>query len=145
MHVEKGVIEKVSYKGNMKIPHYHIQFKDNRKVTSISDMLRSTEETDMATIPMNPKQFIEYSRMLIEEKMKNLQHPLPPSKLEKERIKIHNQYENLSFSAMDKLVTNNTVTRKFHKLKGKNFLCPSCAFGKMLKKAWQTKGSSQSI
>ena len=100
-HVEKGVIEKISYEGDMKVPHYHITFKDSRKIKSISDNLRSADETDMATIPTSPKQFIEHSKMLTEEDIKNLQHPLPLTKLEKEWIKIHDRYGYMSCTEMD--------------------------------------------
>ena len=90
-HVEKGIIKRVSYKGDMKIPHYHITFKDNRKITTIADNIRTADETDMATIPTNSKQFIEYSKMLTEDEIKSLQHPLPLTKLEREWIKLHDR------------------------------------------------------
>ena len=61
----------------------------------------------MATIPTNPKQFIEHCKMLTEEDIKNLQHPLLLTKLENEWIKIHDRYGHMSFTAMDKLVANN--------------------------------------
>ena len=119
-HVEKEVIEKVSYEGDLMVPNYHITFKDNRKITTIADNIRTADETDMATIPMNPKQFIEHSKMLTEDEIKSLQHPLPLTKLEREWIKLHDRYGHMSFTEMDKLVTNNMLPKKFQKLKGKS-------------------------
>ena len=143
-HVEKGIIENITYNGDMKIPTYHIKFKDNREVRSPAEMLKSTDKTDMATIPINPKDFVENSKMLTVEELKNLNHPLPLSKLEKEWIRMHDKYGHLSFAEMDKLVINNVLPKKFAKLKGKTFVCPSCAFGKMKKRVWRSKGSANS-
>ena len=105
-------------------------------------MLKSPDETDMATIPTNPKDFVEILKMLTVEEIKNLNHPLPLSKLEKEWIRMHDKYRHLSFAEMDKLMCNNILPKKFEMLKGKTFVCPSCAFGKMRKRAWRSKGST---
>ena len=85
----------------------------------------------MATILTLLKQFIDHSKMLAEDDIKNAQYLLPLTKLERKWIQLHDRYGHMSFTEMYKLVTNNMLTKKFQKLKGKKFICPSCAFGKM--------------
>ena len=77
---------------------------------------------------------------LTEDDIQNLKHPLPLTKLEQEWLNIHDQYGHISFREMDRLVENIMIPSKFKNLKGKHFMCPSCAYEKMRKSAWQSKG-----
>ena len=94
------------------------------------------------TFPIKPREFLKHSLHLTEEDIQKLKHPLPLTKMEREWLDIHDQYGHLSFREMDRLVENNMLPVKFKNLKGKHFMCPSCAFGKMRKRAWRSKGTS---
>ena len=77
---------------------------------------------------------------MTDEELQYLKHPLPQTPLEKEWMQLHDKYGHMSFRKMDQLVQNNMLPNKFKKLKGKHYMCPSCAYGRMRKRAWRSKG-----
>ena len=74
--------------------------------------------------------------------MHYIAHPVPLNALEKDWLKIHDKLGHMSFAQMDRMVKQKLLPNKFQKLRGKHFMCPSCAFGKMKKRAWRHKGST---
>ena len=107
-HIKKGIIERITYENDMKIPHYHIKFKDNRMVKVKADNLRCpTSENNLATVPITPQDYLDQPKNLIEEDLQFVQNPTPLTSLEQEWLSLHNKYGHLSFTQMDKLVENN--------------------------------------
>ena len=58
-HVEKGIIERITYENKLQIPHFHIKFKDNRVVKIHANNLHyQTLENDFATLPITLTDFL---------------------------------------------------------------------------------------
>ena len=75
-HVEKGIIEKMTYDNDIKIPQYHVKFKDKRMAKARADTQRCPKsENDLATIPTTPKDFLEQVQYLTEEDLRFTQNP----------------------------------------------------------------------
>ena len=72
-------------------------------------------------------------------------HPKQLSQLETEWLDWHARYDHLSWSKMDRLVIAKILPKKISVLKGNTYLCPSCSFGKMIRRAWRTKGKPGKI
>ena len=141
-HIEKGVIEDISIDKDDSQFLAHVKFSGNRKAVAKFDQIMALEETDLATIPYTSSEYIQQARCLNEEELSMLKNPCRLSELEKEWMKLHDQYGHLSSKEMEKLVEFGVFPSKFKKLKNKKILCPSCIFGRMRKRPWRVKGDN---
>ena len=141
-HVEKGIIEKVIHDADKNAMIYDVKFRDDRKIKAMEDNLLAADETDVSILPDDAQDFVHQSKCLTLDEIKMVRDPPVLSKIQHEWIGLHDQFGHLPFAVMDRLVDANILPSKFKVLKGQKFLCPSCLFGKMRKRAWRTKGVS---
>ena len=94
-HVEKGVIEKVSPDLLGFQAKYEVKFRDNRKVIATVDMLQAQDETDVASIPVKAKEFVEHAKYLTEDEIQQIKAPTKLTPLQIEWKQIHNMYGHM--------------------------------------------------
>ena len=109
------------------------------------DQLSTSDETDIGKIPISTEDFLEAAEHLSAEDIKLIQSPETLSPLQIEWKKLHDRHGHTPFTDMDKLAECRILPTKFKQLKGQKFLCPSCIFGRMRKRAWRKKGKYKSI
>ena len=139
-HVEDGVLERIDFDETLCAPVFTIKFRDSRRVTATKEMILAKDEDDVASLPIQPSEFLRHANCLSEEDLKLIRHPLPLSTLEREWMREHDRLGHISFSDMDKLVKGGMLDKKFAALRGRTMLCPSCMFGKMKRRPWRVKG-----
>ena len=49
--------------------------RDNRKVVATVDMLQAQDETDLASIPVKAKEFVEQAKCLTQEEIQQIKAP----------------------------------------------------------------------
>ena len=140
-HVEKGIIDKITFDLEKKDHDFCIIFKDGRRVIANKNSIMADDETDISQVPYTSEEFLQNAKCLTQEELNLLKHPLPLSSLQREWKILHDKLGHIPFADMDKLVQNDVLPSKFRKLKGKPILCPSCMFGRMKKRAWRSKGA----
>ena len=144
-HIESGFIKSISKDKNKNVPIFNITFKGDCQIEAQMDQILVPDETDIGNIPVSTEDFLEAAEHLTADDIKLIQSPEILSTLQIEWKMLHDRHGHTPFSDMDRLAECGILPGKFKQLKGQKFLCPSCIFGRMRKRAWRKKGKYKSI
>ena len=133
-------MERIDFDPNLGAPVFTIKFFDSRRVKATKDMIVAKDEDDLASLPIQPSEFLEHTKCLSEDGINLIKHLLPLSKVEREWMREHDRLGHMSFSDMDKLVKGGVLNKKFAAFRDRKMMCPSCMFGNMKKRPWRVKG-----
>ena len=68
-YVDKSIIEGILMANETKELVYDIKFKDGRRITSNKNNIKSSDETEVADIPTQAKDFIKHAKFLNEQEI----------------------------------------------------------------------------
>ena len=109
------------------------------------DQISAPDETDIGKIPVSTEDFLEAAEHLTADDIKLIQSPEILSPLQIEWKMFHYRHGHTPFRNMNRLAECGILSGKFKQLKGQKFLCRSCIFGRMRKRAWRKKGKYKPI
>ena len=111
-------------------PLFTIKYRDSSRVKATKDMILAKDEDDLASLRIQPSEFLQHAKCLSEDELTFIKNPQPSSQL-MEWIRQNDRIGHMSFADMDKLVKGGLLDKNFSSLRGRKMLCPSCMFGKM--------------
>ena len=140
-HIEKGIIDKITFDTKCMDHKYIIKFKDNRMQECFRHNIQSSDDTDLASTLSTVDDYEKAALHLTDDDILQLKNPTPLTSLQQQWVHLHHQLGHLPYAAMDDLVMRGKLPVKFSKLKGKPIICPSCTFGRMRKRQWRFRGA----